>query len=353
MGGLKGFLVGVGAVAVIAVGVLASIEERRDGAPAQLPSRAAPPDSPATSRGAAADAGSAADVLSDTATAIPPAPSDDVAPEPTPPPAAPRFDLVRVEPSGAALVAGTADPGDVIEVLIDRGTVATTTADASGAFVAAFDMPRGGGLRRLDLLARGANGERLSREPVFVSAPDADQSDDAPPVVAQARPEGVALLQAPPRGPEAPVSLDVLSYSPEGAVLMQGRASANGAVRIYADETLIAEAQTSPSGDWTVQGLEGLAPGAYTLRVDEIGTDGQVISRVETPFQRAAASDARLADGQIVVQAGDSLWKLSQQVYGLGLRYTVIYDSNRARIRDPDLIYPGQVLDIPQSAPTP
>ena len=336
MGGLKGFLLGFGAVAAVAVGVLAAIEARRATAPA-APELESEPEAPAEV--AEGDA----------------APSAALAP-PEPAPAAataPRFDLVRVEPDGATLVAGSTDPGDVVEVLIDSAAAATATADATGAFVASFDIPRGNGLRRLDLRARGMSGERLSVEPVFVAAPEIDEPDQEPPVVAQARPEGLTLLQSPPRPQGAPVTLDMLSYSPEGAVVMQGRASPHGLVRIYADATIIAEAQVSPSGDWTVAGAEGLAPGGYTLRVDELGAEGQVVSRIETPFQRAAESDAGLSDGQIVVQPGDSLWKLAQQVYGRGLRYTVIYDSNRARIRDPDLIYPGQVLDIPQSAPTP
>lgn len=44
---------------------------------------------------------------------------------------------------------------------------------------------------------------------------------------------------------------------------------------------------------------------------------------------------------------GDSLWRISRQLYGAGIRYTQIYEANRGQIRDPDLIYPGQVLVAP------
>ena len=338
MGGLKGFLVGVAAVAAGTVGVLVAIEARRVAV--------APEPEPALAEGSAPPAPAVGA----------PAPEAPLQATPEPPPdapIAPRFDLVRVEPDGATLVAGSTDPGDVVEVLLDNAAAATVAADPSGAFVASFALPPGGGLLRMDLRARGASGERLSLEPVFVTAPGGDAPDAEPPVVAQARPEGMALLQAPPRPQNAPVTLDMLSYSPDGAVVMQGRASPHGLVRIYADATMIAEAQVSPSGDWSVEGAEGLAPGGYTLRVDELGPEGRVVSRIETPFQRVAETEARLADGQIVVQPGDSLWRIAQQVYGRGLRYTVIYDSNRARIRDPDLIYPGQVLELPQAAPAP
>ncbi|AWM89145.1 hypothetical protein C4E04_13210 [Microvirga sp. 17 mud 1-3] len=48
-----------------------------------------------------------------------------------------------------------------------------------------------------------------------------------------------------------------------------------------------------------------------------------------------------------IVSKGDSLWRISQRIYGRGVRYTVIYGANQKQIRDPDLIYPGQVFVLP------
>jgi nucleoid-associated protein YgaU len=47
------------------------------------------------------------------------------------------------------------------------------------------------------------------------------------------------------------------------------------------------------------------------------------------------------------IARGDSLWRISRRTYGEGERYTLIYDANQDQIRDPDLIYPGQVLVLP------
>ncbi len=47
------------------------------------------------------------------------------------------------------------------------------------------------------------------------------------------------------------------------------------------------------------------------------------------------------------VAHGDSLWRISRVRWGKGKRYTVIYEANAAQIRNPDLIYPGQVLVMP------
>jgi nucleoid-associated protein YgaU len=47
------------------------------------------------------------------------------------------------------------------------------------------------------------------------------------------------------------------------------------------------------------------------------------------------------------VSRGDSLWRISRITYGDGTRYAVVYQANRDRIRDPNLIHPGQILVLP------
>lgn len=48
------------------------------------------------------------------------------------------------------------------------------------------------------------------------------------------------------------------------------------------------------------------------------------------------------------ITRGDNLWQISRRTYGNGLRYTVIFDANKEQIRDPDLIYPGQIFVLPK-----
>jgi nucleoid-associated protein YgaU len=64
-----------------------------------------------------------------------------------------------------------------------------------------------------------------------------------------------------------------------------------------------------------------------------------------------AAAD--LPAGHIAIRPGQNLWTIARHAYGEGIRYTVIYAANRQDIRDPDLIYPGQVLALPVSASAP
>ena len=56
-----------------------------------------------------------------------------------------------------------------------------------------------------------------------------------------------------------------------------------------------------------------------------------------------------LSNLNLVVQPGNSLWRIARQSYGAGGRYALIYSANRDRIGDPDLIYPGQVFTLPEA----
>jgi nucleoid-associated protein YgaU len=64
----------------------------------------------------------------------------------------------------------------------------------------------------------------------------------------------------------------------------------------------------------------------------------------------AAESAAAAAPTQVIIQPGNNLWKLSRQIYGKGIMYTVIYEANKDQIRRPDLIYPGQIFMTPDAA---
>lgn len=52
------------------------------------------------------------------------------------------------------------------------------------------------------------------------------------------------------------------------------------------------------------------------------------------------------------VESGDSLWAISERLYGDGNQWNRIYEANRDTIKDPDLIQPGWVLNIPRDADT-
>lgn len=51
--------------------------------------------------------------------------------------------------------------------------------------------------------------------------------------------------------------------------------------------------------------------------------------------------------GSYIVQSGDTLWAIAKKYYGNGAQYPKIYNANKDKIKNPNLIYPGQKLTIP------
>nr|WP_237693228.1 LysM peptidoglycan-binding domain-containing protein [Octadecabacter algicola] len=153
------------------------------------------------------------------------------------------------------------------------------------------------------------------------------------------------------------VALDAITYDPDGEVVLQGRAVGDGFVQFYVDNTPVSRLPVDADGGWRGD-LPDVDTGVYTLRIDELDSEGDVISRIETPFLREAPEDVIEAMADDVanpeftvatrtVQPGATLWAIAEERYGNGVLYVKVFEANRDSIRDPDLIYPGQVFTIP------
>ena len=84
------------------------------------------------------------------------------------------------------------------------------------------------------------------------------------------------------------------------------------------------------------------APKAGTARAD--------FSNVQSASETTApAADATSTKRTYTVKSGDSLSKIAQSQLGDGAKWKAIYEANRDKIDDPDLIHPGQVLNLPSA----
>ncbi len=313
------------------------------------------------------------------APAVPPtqpaalAPVTQPAPQPVPPVAAepvkPSFDIVRVTPRGDAVIAGRAEPGAAVTVEENGKTLGTARADPQGQWVLVPTAPIAPGPGALTLSSRSNEGAAVRGDtqvavvvPVAPAAPapaaSAPQPTPAPaPVVILTTPDAAPrVLQAPaPASPGPRLTLDVVDYDAKGEIRFAGLAAPGGVVRVYIDNQPAGDATADAQGRWgLVPGIE-VAAGDHQLRIDLVGATGQVLARQELPFQRAviapAGSPAEAPAARVVVQPRQNLWRIARQSYGQGVRYTVIFEANRGQIRDPNLIYPGQVFALPHSTP--
>lgn len=206
----------------------------------------------------------------------------------------------------------------------------------------------------------------VKSDPAATAASDATTTNTAAsepavpaaPAVIRSDASGVTVVQpATNAGAQSPqvmsaIALDAITYDDAGEVQLQGRGRGASFARVYLDNAPLTGVRIAPNGAWRLA-LPDVAQGVYTLRVDEVDSAGRVTSRVETPFKRenrmtltTESDGARVS--AITVQPGNTLWAIARDNYGQGPMYVKLYAANRDRIRDPDLIYPGQVFSIPE-----
>jgi nucleoid-associated protein YgaU len=447
--------------------------------------------------------------------AIAPDPAPAAAPPAAAPPVAeddpPAFDIARIEASGEAVIAGRARPGATVELLRDGQVHDRAVADPAGEFVL-VPPPLPPGNYDLTLRATRPDGQPVtSRESVAVALAPARKQ---PPVVALTAPGKPSVVlskpPAPDPAPAAAVAIEAVETEGGGKLFVSGRTAAGATVRLYLNDSYLAEATASPAGRVAFAIESGMVAGSYRVRLDAVDpASGAVRARAEVPFTvpavvaaappagppapavaapppsapaaaaeppagpppaspRTASPPPAAAGGQTAaapsaparpsepapaagpkpgsppaagkaseppsaarpsvsaapspppaappiaappppaapsaaapppappqasapppapvataappaappgatappasaeappslvvipkiatttVMRGDNLWRISRTTYGLGVRYSVIYAANQDQIRNPHLIYPGQVFVLPAKAP--
>ena len=358
-------------------------------------------------------------------------------PAETPAAVSPSFDVMRLDPDGAAVVAGQVASGAKVSILVDGAEVATAAADDTGKFVAMFDLPAADAGRLMTMVATLSDGTKVESDAsvalAATTAPAADAATQAATTEAQAgttavavTEEGAKVLQTDTNVAAevaANVTIDTIAYPTPETVQFGGRGTVGNFIRLYLDNAPLGDPATvGADGTWNLT-QTGIASKIYTLRADEVDGAGTVISRYETPFKREtpealaaangtataaaettapaadAAATAPAADGTattdtataastdtastdttaqatteaapaakaatatetasetatpaasvtVTVQPGFTLWGIAKRQLGQGIMYVQVYEANKDKIKDPDLIYPGQVFTLPQN----
>jgi nucleoid-associated protein YgaU len=280
-------------------------------------------------------------------------------------PEGPSFDVVRISPTGDAVVAGRAAPGADVTITSNGAALGRVQADAAGQFVFIPSQKLASGGQELSLSARLGEAPAIAAAaPVLLVVPSRPASpapgttvapvSSPPPTTALAilaAPDAVPrVLQGPSVGPGKKVGLDIVDYDQQGAIRFAGTAQPGTAVRLYVDNHPVGDAAVDASGHWVLTPTDAVAAGQHRLRLDQLTSAGAVASRVELPFERAVLTAQQVPADRVVVQPQQNLWRLARRAYGQGIRYTDIYEANRDQIRDPNLIFPGQVFAVPAAS---
>ncbi len=213
---------------------------------------------------------------------------------------------------GGFYASGFAPPGTHVRIYLNGSALADVTADSKGRWSLTIGkgMTAGHYVVRADAL--DAKGKVVARAQVPFDMPEAVAANDAPTAVqkpATAPPQTAATPSPPPEAQKQSAQAE----TPPAAAKPQAESVQEPAAKPQTAEI----ASASPtSGE--------AAPAASDA-------SHAVVSKVETAK----------------VVRGDSLWRISRETLGHGIRYTLIYKANASQIRNPNLIYPGQVFVVP------
>lgn len=272
----------------------------------------------------------------------------------------PVFDLVRISRSGTGIVAGGGAPGAQITLYGDGKELASVKAEDNGDWIVMLNEPLSPGTIKFTASSTNQNGEIvLSDKEVTVSVPDRETkkflNSNSSGVVALLSPKdgkGPSRVLQRPGGPVfddigESLSVSSIEYG-SGNAYINGKSLPRATVLVYLDDQYLGQSKATDKGEWTLP-LEKLTLtiGQHRLRVDQTIGDGSVKMRIEQPFETGVPLDPSKAENGVIVEPGNTLWNIARQLYGSGVQYTMIFQENSEKIKDPDMIYPGQLFKIP------
>jgi nucleoid-associated protein YgaU len=141
------------------------------------------------------------------------------------------------------------------------------------------------------------------------------------------------------------LKIKIIDYDEKGRLAISGKAKPGSKISIEVNGRTIGSTNTDDQGQWSLTTIEGMADGANKIVAK--ASLGDEYSTTSMPFAPDELVQKFPKGRLVVVQPGNSLWRIARRTYGSGFRYTVIFAANRDQVTNPDLIYPGQVLHTP------
>lgn len=251
----------------------------------------------------------------------------------------PSFDIVRIEKGGNVVIAGRYLPNKKISIIMNNKIIATQTTDANGEFVYAPTKAFKPGNYTISLVDVESNLRSENKIFVYVSEKGAENS-----VSLLMTKDGSTLLQSPTLL-NGDLTVSKIDYLAGGRIVVTGNALPRLRVSLSLNDIYLGYAKVS---DYKHYGLgadiDELIPGeTYTLAIRLHDGDGNVVDEVKHSFVMPKMTGAD--DTFYTVRRGDCLWIIARNFLKRGVLFSIIAEKNN--IKNPNLIFPKQVLKIP------
>ncbi len=250
----------------------------------------------------------------------------------------PTFDIVRIEKNGQIVIAGRSAPESNISIVVNNQVVATERTNANGEFAYAPTNALKSGNYVISLI--NADKNEKSADSVFIYVPENYKNA----VALLMNEDGSKILQS-PQSSNQDLVVSKIDYLDTGRMVITGRALPRLRVSVTLNNKYLGFARVS---DYKNYGL-GVNVGKlksgkkYTLVVRLHDSNGTTIATKKHEF--VLPDDNDCDDTYYTVRRGDTLWVIARNYLGRGILFSLIADCND--IKNPNLIYPMQVLQIP------
>lgn len=256
-------------------------------------------------------------------------------------------DSISYDAEGAVRIAGRGAPGATVRLYLDGVQLADALVGADGQWL--VQPPEvAEGLHNLRADQLDAEGKVTSRfETPFQRESVAALAAATAPAVAEPAPAEPAAAEPAPAEPAA----EPVAATEPAAVAAPAPAPAapepvaEAVAEVLAEDRAAAEAPVAPAEP---QVAEPAAPSVVAAAPEPVAAEP---ASAPAPVAAPEAAPAPPAMVTITVQPGHSLWRIARDNYGEGVMYVQLFDANKDKIKDPDLIYPGQVFTIPAPQP--
>ncbi|MDM7930404.1 LysM peptidoglycan-binding domain-containing protein [Tabrizicola sp.] len=279
------------------------------------------------------------------------------------------IDTIAYSPEGAVQVGGRGAAGASLRLYVDNAEKATATVPPDGRWLATLgETPPGIYTLRADQL--DDTGKVISRfetpfkrETLEALAAASGQALPTSEPSAEAQPESAQVSD--PAAQVADAGTETAGTETAATEAEVAEAGAAGAE--VAGEAITSETPVEPTAEVAAEIPDAAAtetaiaeaPAAAETAVVETAAATDAPEPIAA--EPAAGESAALAETSptvarpvtVTVQPGFTLWGIAQERYGDGVMYIQVFEANRDKIRDPDLIYPGQVFSVPEVGASP
>ena len=251
----------------------------------------------------------------------------------------PSFDIARIEKNGNIVIAGRCSPESNISVVINKKVVASEHTNKDGEFVYAPKTALKPGNYVIYLINTYKN--IRSENSVFIYISEHGYKNSVSLLMTK---NGSKILQS-PKLQDGDLVVSKIDYLSSGRLVVTGKALPRLRVSLTLNDKYIGFARVSDYKNFGLGAdVEKLKPGeTYKINIRLHDGEGTTISNIEHSFVMPEMTGDD--DTFYTVRRGDCLWIIARNFLRRGILFTMIAERNS--IKNPDLIYPEQKLQIP------